>query len=138
MTAKKQAAKNRAKRPESTEKATGLAVGALVPQPHGGALRNGGTNVGGTGRPPDEIRKAMRGNLVEILPGLLEQYNAGTLDHIRFADFLAKYGLGTKEELSIVSSDVKARLIRQVQVITAALEPDAASALLAQLDAVWS
>lgn len=27
----------------------------LIPQPHGGALRNGGPNKGGTGRPKDEF-----------------------------------------------------------------------------------
>jgi hypothetical protein len=48
---------------ESTEKSTGanpLPVGALRPQPHGGALRNGGTNKGGTGRPPDEFKALCR------------------------------------------------------------------------------
>lgn len=35
-------------------------VGALIPQPHGGALRNGGTNKGGTGRPPSIIRAELR------------------------------------------------------------------------------
>lgn len=33
--------------------------GALVPQPHGGALRNGGTNKGGTGRPKEIVRERM-------------------------------------------------------------------------------
>ncbi|MDA1082609.1 MAG: hypothetical protein O2973_13245 [Gemmatimonadetes bacterium] len=35
-------------------------VGALVPMPHGGALRNGGTNRGGPGRPPEAIRARSR------------------------------------------------------------------------------
>lgn len=37
-------------------------MGALIPQPHGGALRNGGTNKGGTGRPP----KAFKDFLAEL------------------------------------------------------------------------
>lgn len=37
-------------------------MGALVPQPHGGALRNGGTNEGGPGRPPSAIRELLRGD----------------------------------------------------------------------------
>jgi hypothetical protein len=45
-------------RRETTGKTTGPAVGDLVPQPHGGALRNGGTNKGG--RPPNEFKEAMR------------------------------------------------------------------------------
>lgn len=32
---------------------------ALVPQKHGGALRIGGTNKGGPGRPPDEFKAAL-------------------------------------------------------------------------------
>jgi hypothetical protein len=43
-----------------TTGATTVAVGALIPQPHGGALRNGGTNRGGPGRPPDAVRAAYR------------------------------------------------------------------------------
>ena len=38
----------------------GVETGELRPQPHGGALRNGGTNKGGSGRPPSEIRSACR------------------------------------------------------------------------------
>lgn len=42
---------------KTTGKPTGTPpVGALVPQPHGGALRHGGTNAGGPGRPRDEVR----------------------------------------------------------------------------------
>lgn len=44
--------------PQSTAKT--LAVGELRPQPHGGALRNGGTNKGGTGRPPDAFKAMCR------------------------------------------------------------------------------
>jgi hypothetical protein len=39
------------------KKSTGKTTGALVPQKHGGALRNGGTNRGGPGRPPDEFKR---------------------------------------------------------------------------------
>ena len=40
---------------ETVEKAPPQ-TGQLVPQPHGGAIRWGGTNKGGTGRPKDELR----------------------------------------------------------------------------------
>lgn len=33
-----------------------ITTGTLVPQPHGGALRHGGTNRGGPGRPPQAVR----------------------------------------------------------------------------------
>lgn len=49
-------------RAKTTGKTTGTRVGALIKQPHGGALRNGGTNVGGTGRPPSAIREHLRGS----------------------------------------------------------------------------
>ena len=38
-------------------------TGELTPQKHGGALRNGGTNRGGTGRPPNVIRAKFRQDL---------------------------------------------------------------------------
>lgn len=38
----------------------GRPLGELVPMPHGGALRNGGTNRGGSGRPPATIRARSR------------------------------------------------------------------------------
>ena len=46
----------------------------LAPQPHGGALRTGGTlgNKGGTGRPKNEIRDTARRNFDEAMP-LLEE-----------------------------------------------------------------
>lgn len=37
-----------------------VGVGELVPQPHGGAIRRGGTNKGGSGRPPDAFRQLCR------------------------------------------------------------------------------
>lgn len=46
--------------PQPGEKLSDHPVGALVPQPHGGALRNGGTNKGGPGRPPEILRNRSR------------------------------------------------------------------------------
>lgn len=37
-----------------------VAIGEMVPQEHGGALRRGGPNKGGTGRPPDAFRELCR------------------------------------------------------------------------------
>lgn len=48
------------KAPRKGRKTTAKTTGALIPQPHGGALRNGGTNRGGTGRPPNVIRQGLR------------------------------------------------------------------------------
>ncbi len=42
-------------------------VGALIRQRHGGALRNGGTNRGGSGRPPEWIRARSRAMYETVL-----------------------------------------------------------------------
>jgi len=55
----------------------GPKTGELIPQPHGGAIRWGGTNKGGAGRPRDEFRAELREIarsrgvpfLVEVLDG---------------------------------------------------------------------
>lgn len=58
-------------RARAGQKSTGETTGrrsarlpALIPQPHGGALRTGGTpgNRGGAGRPSSEIRARLRGS----------------------------------------------------------------------------
>lgn len=53
----------------------------LAPQPHGGALRTGGTpgNKGGTGRPKNEIREAARKDFEDAMPLIREA--AMNLDH---------------------------------------------------------
>lgn len=77
------------------------AVGELVPQPHGGALRHGGTNKGGTGRPPDQFRKWCR----EVLGGkptvAAVQKIADNPDHPAFLGamkWLSSYGYGQPTE----------------------------------------
>jgi hypothetical protein len=84
------------------KKTTALSTGALRPQPHGGALRNGGTNKGGTGRPPSEIRAMLRGSFserVKILEQIADSADASAADRIKAVDMLAKYGLGTQQEV---------------------------------------
>ena len=69
----------RSKRPKKTTAKTTVAASAvpvLIPQPHGGALRNGGPNVGGPGRPKNEIRAKLRelayGKGLDFLSELLD------------------------------------------------------------------
>ena len=82
----------------------------LVPQPHGGALLRGrGDWPGAGGRPPSEVRKAMRLALEDRLTVLADiadnpASNAG--DRIRALEVLARYGLGTSDTLT---ADVTAR-----------------------------
>lgn len=84
-------------------------VGSLSVQPHGGALRHGakpGTNRGGSGRPKDEIRAMLRGKLDAVVASLAKRHAAGELssaDELRYADFLAKYGIGTQQESEVTT-----------------------------------
>jgi hypothetical protein len=64
MTGKKRAPNKSQKATKTTAKTT-VPVGALIPQPHGGALRNGGTNAGGPGRPADLVRQRLVGAFEE-------------------------------------------------------------------------
>lgn len=58
-------------------------------------------------------------------------------DRIKALDLMAKFGLGTKDEVSVVSPDVRLRLERTVQLI-AQQETWTAEDLLARLDGIWS
>ena len=87
------------------------AIVTLRPQPHGGALRTGGTNRGGPGRPPSAIREAARA-LYDARLGLLAEIaddhaiNSG--DRIRALHELARVGMGNPVSLD----DVRSCLIR--------------------------
>ena len=101
------------------------AVGELVPQAHGGALRHGGTNKGGTGRPRSEVQAALRGSLTDELIEVIRQIGttprevavavecpqcghkhtvtcddppAGDADRLRAGDIVLKYGTGTPSD----------------------------------------
>lgn len=69
-------------------------VGELVPQPNNrGALRHGGTNKGGTGRPKSEIRQACAEAFETRIPRLLEiMDNANASEFMKGLDLLGKYG----------------------------------------------
>lgn len=116
---------------------TTVETGALVPQPHGGAIRNGGPNSGGPGRPPSEIRAAMRKALDgEVLESLGKKFIANELDALGYASFLAKYGLGEKTELTVVSPEIKAKVQVQVDIIASRPVWDSGE-LLDRLSEVW-
>ena len=86
---------DKAKRKQPAGKTTDVTT---VEQPHGGALKSGGTpgNAGGLGRPPSAIRTYCRGSFEQRIPileaiadGVIE---AGPKERIRAIDVLAKYG----------------------------------------------
>ena len=80
-------------------------AGGLIEQPHGGAIRRGSEkgNTPGTGRPPSELRRKMRGSLetrLHIAEEIADSPTAAYSDRMKALDFLAKYGLGTRQEVT--------------------------------------
>lgn len=64
-------------------------------------------------------------------------FNALPSDRISAVDKLGKYGLGERNELTVVSDDVRVRLRQQVEVITG--RPKwTATELLEALDPIWA
>ena len=64
------------------------------------ALRHGGTNAGGPGRPPSELRRTLRASFAErirILEEIADKEEAADRDRIRAVDTLAKYALSPHE-----------------------------------------
>lgn len=138
-------AKKAATRGNTRTKTPGKSRGVVVkrPQPHGGALITGNPgNVGGWGRPPDELRglsrDAFHGLVVEIKrridDGALKDAELGELATL--LGVTGKFGIGEKVVLELASPDVQARLQRQVAVILARAEWPS-EALLTALDEVW-
>lgn len=73
-----------------------------VPQPHGGFLvpGAGGGPQPGSGRPRDAVRAVMLNGLNDALPRLLElSQHPDPSIALKAAEMLAKYGLGTSNEL---------------------------------------
>lgn len=89
---------------KTTEQTT---VGELVPQPHGGALRNGGTNKGGPGRTPNELRQLARQSMpraIERATEILEaDSDSGAI--IRAGEFLSKLAVPSQSEIIEVKDD---------------------------------
>jgi len=127
---------------QKADKKTGRKTGELVPQPHGGALLNGmaKNHVPGPGRPPSELRERLKGSLAErikVVEEIADEITHTPADRLRAIDLLAKYGLGTKEEITLVSEDVRTRLERQVSLI-ASRPTWTREDLLTELEAVWT
>lgn len=126
---------------------TGPKVGELVPQPHGGALRHGGTNAGGPGRPSDLFRERCRASLERakalevaesIISGdILEEIgkdDAGKPiygatkngDRIKAMEFLAKNGHGSPpQSLELSGPGGAAILPPAIQIVLMGDEPPA-------------
>lgn len=146
---------------ETTDHSTGsIPVGALIPQKHGGALRNGGTNKGGPGRPPNAIRDDFREllatggkrHLAQVLNGVVPlaaecekcghrpkrnlKIESTIRDRSQVVEILARFGIGTKDEINLISPEVRMRVQQTLAVIASRAKWDSEE-LLAALDEVW-
>jgi hypothetical protein len=144
----------------ASQSVTPITTGALVPQPHGGALRNGGTNKGGMGRVPTRVRRLARESFYRVIPRLaaiaegenikqtavlsignnegseIEHFEgpAKPSDQIKAAAVLAQVGMGE----NISAEDVKARLVAQTRILIEELGPEAAEPIIKRLGKqVW-
>lgn len=96
------AARKAAKPPKNTARKT--ARRGPQRDPATGRVSGGNPgNKGGTGRPPSEIRAAMRRSLDQRLVIAEQIADDTTADHgerLKALDFLAKYGMGTQQEVT--------------------------------------
>lgn len=68
---------------------------------------------------------------------VLGKTSPSSRDRISAIDLAAKYGLGTKDEISVVSADVQSRLEAQAARFVAELGPDALAIVKRITDEVW-
>jgi len=117
-------------RPEAAESPaeTPVAPVRLEPQPHGGALRRGGTNRGGPGRPRSAVRRlAIRGaaRAVPRLIAIATNPTSEPKDVIAAARVLLEFGLGRQIEVD-GQVDHEHRFIVEIPAIAASAEQWAA------------
>lgn len=87
--------------------------------------------------PTAKLRDAMREGLVAALPQLYESVRTGRTNMLQFADFLAKYSIGTTGTIALVSPDVTRRLEQQVALIASRPTWEASELLEAMRD-IWA
>lgn len=100
----------------------------LVAQPHGGALRVGGTNKGGTGRPPNRVRELAKLAVEDSLPIIAEMVKGGEnvypSQQIQAFKVLADIGL-PKEVIQTVLTQDSAAIMEYVAMAAAEIMDDA-------------
>ena len=86
------------------KKTTKITTGELVAQKHGGALRNGGTNKGGPGRPPSKVRQRCRDSFEERLPfleGVVDDDEERMSERLKAQEMLGRFGGVDKVALTV-------------------------------------
>ncbi len=100
------------------------AAPVLVPQPHGGALRRGGTNRGGPGRPRDAVRRLAVRGAARAVPRLIKIATdpaSEPRDVIAAARVLLEFGLGRQLEVD-GQVDHEHRFVVEVPAIAESVE----------------
>lgn len=169
MAAKKRKGKAKATGARSSDKRapvvgdalTDHPTGTLVPQPHGGALRNGGTNKGGPGRPPEALRMKSRSVYEKWLTwadGIMDQAIAAQAPAARpvegekksapvpkapdedavlsIGKTAGRFGLGHDDMVS--RQAIREVLQKQVEILTNILPASEAERVLSALSPLWS
>ncbi len=86
------------------KKTTEVTTGELVPQKHGGSLRNGGTNKGGPGRPPSKVRQRCRDSFEDRLPfleGVVDDDEERMSERLKAHEMLGRFGGVDKVALTV-------------------------------------
>lgn len=85
-----------------------------------------------------EGMKTISKDIVEIMSiTIVVKASASPRDRLSAIDLAAKYGLGTREEINLISPDVIARLDHQAARFVAELSPDALAIVKQITDEVW-
>jgi len=88
----------------------------FIPGRNGGRLRNGGTNKGGPGRPPDAIRTRCAGLFdahVDKAVTILKDSTASHGDKLKALDLLGRYG-GLLKQTTEMQGTTIADLLREI------------------------
>lgn len=113
--------------------------GALVTQPHGGALRYGSEpgNTPGAGRPPSIVRARARSGFYDRIPTLekiADNDKTAAADRIRAIAVLGKIGVdGGKVNVE----EVRLRMRHTLDVIRAQLTPEDAHRVIEAIRPIW-
>lgn len=118
--------------------------GQVIPQPHGGALvpgagRGPAPGAPNAGRPPSQVRAALRQAFADRLPtltGIADDTMLPPGERLRALEVMARHGLGTVTELGV--DDVRDKLAATVAAIRRTVAPDVAAPLMAELRALWT
>lgn len=133
---------NLAEEREAAETApqTTPAPGSLIVPRHGhGRLMHGNPGNKGGGAPPSKVRAALRRDFVRrrhVLRDIADDPEAKPGERVKALDVMARYGLGTESQMTVVSADVQDRLQRTVALILSRPEWTSEE-LVKQLEGVW-